>query len=66
MTNEWTEQARPWVGDQPTSWLASLAGRSDLPALRADDLTQAMLSDVARAGIAASSGNTSVFTQANV
>ncbi len=33
MTAEWCERARPWVGDDPTSWVASLAGRTDLPAL---------------------------------
>ena len=32
-----------------------MAGRSDLPALRADDLTDAMLADVARAALAARS-----------
>jgi conjugative relaxase-like TrwC/TraI family protein len=66
MTGEWTERARPWVGDQPSSWVASLARRSDLPAVRSDDLTPAMLSDVARAAIAGRSENTSVFTQANI
>jgi hypothetical protein len=34
--------------------------------LRADDLTEAMLADVARAAIAARSEATSVFTQANI
>ena len=66
MTAEWAERARPWVGDEPTSWVASLAGRSDLPALRADDLTDAMLSDVARAALLARSEKSSVFTQANI
>ncbi len=66
MTGEWAERARPWVGDQPTSWVASLAGRSDLPVLRSDDLTQAVLADVARAAMAARSESTSVFTPANI
>jgi hypothetical protein len=66
MTSEWAERARPWVGDQPASWVASLAGRSNLPALRSDDLSDAMLTDVARAAIAARSESTSVFTQANI
>jgi conjugative relaxase-like TrwC/TraI family protein len=66
MTAEWVERARPWVGDEPTSWVSSLAGRSDLPALRADDLTDAMLADVARAALAARSERSSVFTRANV
>jgi len=66
MTAEWAERARPWVGDEPTSWVASLAGRCDLPALRADDLSDAMLSDVARAALLARSEKSSVFTQANL
>jgi conjugative relaxase-like TrwC/TraI family protein len=66
MTGEWAERARASVGDQPTSWVASLAGRSDLPALRSDDLTEPMLADVARAAIATRSESTSVFTQANI
>jgi conjugative relaxase-like TrwC/TraI family protein len=66
MTAEWCERARPWVGDEPTSWVTSLAGRSDLPALRADDLSDAMLSDVARAALFARSEKSSVFTQANL
>jgi conjugative relaxase-like TrwC/TraI family protein len=66
MTAEWAERARPWVGEEPASWVASLAGRSGLPALRSDDLTDAMLSDLARAALAARSERTSVFTQANL
>jgi conjugative relaxase-like TrwC/TraI family protein len=66
MTAEWAERARPWVGDEPSSWVASLAGRSDLPALRADDLSDAMLSDVGRAALFARSEKSSVFTQANL
>jgi hypothetical protein len=66
MTADWCERARPWVGDDPTSWVASLAGRSDLPALRADDLTDSMLSDVARAALFARAEKSSVFTQANL
>ena len=66
MTNEWAERARPWVGDEPTSWVASLARRNELPAFRADDLTDAMLTDVARAALLARSEKSSVFTQANV
>jgi hypothetical protein len=46
--------------------VASLAGRSDLPALRSDDLTDAMVADLARAALAARSERSSVFTQANL
>ncbi|HZT66199.1 MAG TPA: MobF family relaxase [Acidimicrobiales bacterium] len=66
MTEEWTERARPWVCDEPASWVASLAGRSDLPALRSDDLTDAMLDDVARAALARRSETRSVFSVPNI
>jgi AAA domain len=66
MTAEWAERARPWVGEEPSAWVASLAGSGDLPALRADDLADAMLSDLARAALAARSERSSVFTQANL
>ena len=66
MTTEWVERARLWVGEEPTSWVASLAGRNDLPALRSDDLTDAMLGDLARAALLARSERSSVFTQANI
>jgi conjugative relaxase-like TrwC/TraI family protein len=66
MTAEWAERARPWVGAEPMSWVAGLAGRSDLPALRSDDLTDAMVADLARAALAARSERSSVFTRANM
>jgi conjugative relaxase-like TrwC/TraI family protein len=66
MTDEWTVRAKPWVGDHPTSWVSTLAGRSDLPALRSDDLSDEMLADVARSALQARSKTRSVFTLANV
>jgi conjugative relaxase-like TrwC/TraI family protein len=66
MGADWAGRARPWVGDEPASWVAGLAGRSDLPVLRSDDVTDAMLADLARAGLAARSEKRSVFTQANL
>jgi conjugative relaxase-like TrwC/TraI family protein len=66
MTDEWTARARPWVGNQPASWVATLCGRADLPVLRSDDLTDDMLADVARAALNARSESHSVFTPANI
>ncbi|MGH9107293.1 MAG: MobF family relaxase [Acidimicrobiales bacterium] len=66
MTAEWAERARPWVGDGPSGWSAGLAGRSNLRALQADDIAEAMLSDVARAALAARAEGQSVFTEANL
>lgn len=66
MTEDWTARARPWVGDQPGSWVATLCGRVDLPVLRCDDLTDGMLADVARVALYARSQTRSVFTPANI
>jgi conjugative relaxase-like TrwC/TraI family protein len=66
MTAEWSERARPWVGESPSAWAAGLAGRNQLRALDAADIADAMLADVARAALAARSGQQSVFTKANL
>jgi conjugative relaxase-like TrwC/TraI family protein len=66
MTAEWAERARPWVGDGPSAWAAGLAGRTYLRVLHAADITEAMLSDVARAALAARSDKQAVFTKANL
>ncbi len=66
MTAEWAERARPWVAEDAPSWAAGLAGRNESRSLRAADITAAMLSDVARAALAARADKQAVFTQANV
>lgn len=66
MTAEWTERARPWVGDEPFSWVSTLAGRYDLPALRSEDLTDEMVADVAKAALWTRAEARSVFTEANL
>ena len=46
MTAEWAGRARPWVGDGAADWAISLAGRNQLRALHAADISDPMLSDV--------------------
>jgi hypothetical protein len=58
--------SRSWVGDRPASRVATLCGRVDLPVLGSDDLTDAMLADVARAALYRRSKTRSVFTPANI
>lgn len=48
MTADWRERATPYVGDEPESWVASLAATNDLPVLRTTDLSDEILADVAR------------------
>lgn len=62
----WRTRAQPFVGDQPQTWVAGLAGRSDLPLLRGGDLAEAILEDAARAALEIVSGKRSTFTRANV
>jgi conjugative relaxase-like TrwC/TraI family protein len=66
MAAEWAERARPWVGEDPSSWAAGLGGRNELRALGAADITDEMLADVARAALAARADKQSVFTKANL
>ena len=66
MTVEWSGRARPWVGESPAAWAAGLAGRNQLRALLAADISAAMLSDVARAAFAARAEGQAVFTRANL
>jgi len=51
MTRDWQRRAIPHVGDDPVAWVTSLRGRNDLPQLRADDLADEILADLA--GLAA-------------
>ncbi|WP_330474620.1 MobF family relaxase [Terrabacter sp. C0L_2] len=62
----WRSRAEPFVGDQPQAWVASLAGRNDLPLLRAGDLAEGMLDDAAQVALEVVSGKRSTFTRANV
>ncbi len=48
------------------SWVASLAGRNDLPLLCSDDLGEAILADAARAVLEAVSGRHATFSRMNV
>ncbi|WP_156023417.1 MobF family relaxase [Terracoccus sp. 273MFTsu3.1] len=62
----WRARAQPFVGDDAQAWVATLAGRNDLPLLRAGDLAEAMLEEAARVSLDVVSGKRSTFTRANV
>ncbi|WP_386053931.1 MobF family relaxase [Terrabacter terrigena] len=62
----WRRRAEPFVGDDPQAWVASLAGRNDLPLLRASDLSAGMLDEAARVAVEVVSGKRATFTRANV
>ncbi len=66
MTADWQRRAEPFVGDQPESWVASLAGRNDLPLLRSVDLAEEMLADVARVALTKVGEKRATFSRFNV
>ena len=65
MSQEWRERARPYVGDGE-AWVQTLKHRSDLPPLRAADLTVEMLADLAQVARERTSERRSTFSRANV
>ena len=66
MVSGWRRRATPAVGDDQTGWVATLAGRNDLPLLTSADVTDPMCQDVARLALEAVSGSRATFTRSNV
>ena len=66
MTAGWRQRAEPFVGDQPESWVASLAGRNDLPLLASVDLADEILADVASVALAKVAERRATFSRFNV
>jgi conjugative relaxase-like TrwC/TraI family protein len=66
MTVDWRHRAEPFVGDQPESWVASLASRNALPLLCSADLVDEMLADVATVALTKVGERRATFSQFNV
>ena len=67
LTEGWRERAGRHVPRAlQAAWVASLAGRNDLPLLRSDDLGEAILADAARAVLEAVSERHATFSRMNV
>lgn len=68
MAAEWRTRAEPHLGPKSAqvAWVTSLAGRNDLPVVRAHDLGEAILADAARAAVDAVSTRKSTFSRWNV
>jgi hypothetical protein len=66
MTEEWRQRAEHHIGADPQAWVAGLADRNDLPLLRAGDLADEILSDVATVTIRKVSERRATFSRANV
>jgi conjugative relaxase-like TrwC/TraI family protein len=65
MTRDWHERARPYVGDAH-AWVQTLKDRCDLSPLRAGDLADGILADLANVTRERTAERRSTFTRANV
>ncbi len=66
MTERWRERAAPYLDTDPVSFVTSLKDRNDLPPLRADDLAEAMLGEVAALAAHNTAERHSTFSRANL
>ncbi|EWT04014.1 TrwC relaxase, partial [Intrasporangium chromatireducens Q5-1] len=62
----WRRRAQQYVGAEPEAWVAGLAGRNDLPLLRASDLAEEILADAARVAVDKVAAKRATFTRANL
>jgi len=66
MTEQWRERAAPYLDTDPVSFVTSLKDRNDLPPLRADDLSDDMLGEVAALAAHSTAERHSTFSRANL
>src|SRR5664280_947128 len=62
----WRTRPRVLFNTNPVSWVTTLRDRNDLPLLRADDLTDAMLTEVGGIAVNVVAEKRSTFSRANV
>ena len=67
LVDGWRDRAEPFLdGVDPGEWAAGLAGRNDLPLLRAGGLDPGMLDDLAAVTLATVGSRRATFTRANL
>ena len=66
LTGEWQERAGRYVGRDPAAWVATLAGRNDLPLLRSSDLAAAILDDAAGVAVQTVAERRATFSRSNL
>jgi conjugative relaxase-like TrwC/TraI family protein len=62
----WRGRAQNVLGADPLAWVETLAGRNDLPLLRAGDLAQEMLAEAARVAVHTVAEKRATFARSNV
>ncbi|WP_052574659.1 MobF family relaxase, partial [Ferrimicrobium acidiphilum] len=66
MTDDWRQRAARYLDDDPTTFVAGLANRNELPLLRAGSLSEEMLQEVARLALERVSERHATFGRTNV
>jgi hypothetical protein len=66
LTVDWRERAAPIVGQDQIAWVSTLQDRNKLPLLRADDLSDEMLSEVAGLAVVKQSERRATFSRLNL
>jgi conjugative relaxase-like TrwC/TraI family protein len=62
----WRGRAREVLGSDPVAWVETLAGRNDLPLLRARDLADEMLVEAAKVAVHTVAEKRATFARSNV
>jgi conjugative relaxase-like TrwC/TraI family protein len=62
----WRGRAREVLGSDPVAWVATLAGRNELPLLRTGDLAQEMLVEAAKVAVHMVAEKRATFARSNV
>jgi conjugative relaxase-like TrwC/TraI family protein len=66
LVHGWRGRARELLGSDPLAWVETLAGRNDLPLLRAGDLAQEMLVEAAKVAVHTVAEKRATFARSNV
>jgi conjugative relaxase-like TrwC/TraI family protein len=66
LTAEWRQRAAPIVGQDQIAWVSTLRDRNELPLLRASDMSDEMLSEVAELAVVKQSDRRATFSRLNL
>jgi conjugative relaxase-like TrwC/TraI family protein len=66
LVDGWRGRARKVLDSDPVAWVATLAGRNDLPLLRAGDLADEMLVEAAKVAVHTVAEKRATFARSNV
>jgi conjugative relaxase-like TrwC/TraI family protein len=66
LVHGWCARAQEVLGSDPVAWVETLAGRNDLPLLRAGDLGEAMLTEAARVAVHTVAEKRATFARSNI